>query len=97
MSDYDWKKVAQVGCIDYSQKDIDQTKSTVCHCKFRPATGKAVLDMRENIINLAADLSRDISDYGKSTIRDEIISLLDGIIYGFVRNMINKSEGKNAQ
>jgi hypothetical protein len=97
MSEYDWKKVVLVGQVDYSQKDIDQTKSTVCSYKVCPATGKAVLDMRENIINLAADLSRDISDYGKSTIRDEIISLLDGIIYGFVRNVIEESEGKNEQ
>jgi hypothetical protein len=92
MSEYDWKKVAQVGGIGYSQSDIDTTRSLLRDCIGYPITGEAVLSARERLIMLAYDASKQISEYGKATIRDEIIKTLDGIIYGFVRDMIKESE-----
>jgi hypothetical protein len=89
--------VAQVGGIGYSQSDIDTTKSLLRDCIGYPVTGGAVLSARERLIMLAYDVSKQISEYGKATIRDEIIKTLDGLIYGFVRNVIEESEGKNEQ
>lgn len=94
--EYDWKKVAQVGGIEYSQHDIDYARVVLhdCKCEYYPISGRAVMGMRDEIIMLAYDLSVMTSNCGKTAIRKEITKRLDEIIYGFVRDVIKESEVK---
>ena len=74
-------RVLKTGSVDIYENDIKDLLRLKRNVKCVPCSSKSLLEYKNNILNLAYDISI-VSDPSKKTLLKEIENLINGLIYG---------------
>jgi hypothetical protein len=88
-------KILKTGNVDIHEDDINELLRLKRNVKRVPCSGKALLDFKDSILKMAADIAI-VSEPSKKTLLKEIEILVNGLIYGLFSyectDMIEKME-----
>ena len=74
-------RILKTGNVDIYENDIKELLRLKRDVKCVPCTSKSLLEYKNNILNLAYDISI-VSDPSRKTLLKQIEFLINGIIYG---------------
>lgn len=74
-------RILKTGNVDIYENDIKELLRLKRNVKCVPCSSKSLLEYKNNILNIAYDISI-VSDPSKKTLLKEIENLLNGLIYG---------------
>ena len=74
-------RILKTGNVDIYENDIKELLRVKRDVKCVPCSSKSLLDYKNNILNIAYDISI-VSDPSKKTLLKEIENLINGLIYG---------------
>ena len=74
-------RIIKTGNVDIYENDIKELLRLKRDVKCVPCTSKSLLEYKNNILNLAHDISI-VSDPSRKTLLKQIEFLINGIIYG---------------
>ena len=74
-------RVLKTGNVDIYENDIKELLRLKRDVKCVPCSSKSLLEYKNNILNIAYDISI-VSDPSKKTLLKEIENLINGLIYG---------------
>ena len=74
-------RILKTGNVDIYENDIKELLRLKRSVKCVPCSSKSLLEFKDNILNIAYDISI-VSDPSKKTLLKEIENLLNGLIYG---------------
>lgn len=74
-------RILKTGNVDIYENDIKELLRLKRNVNCVPCSSKALLEYKNNILNIAYDISI-VSDPSKKTLLKEIENLLNGLIYG---------------
>lgn len=88
-------KILKTGNVDIHEDDINELLRLKRNVKSVPCSGKALLDFKDSILKMAADMAI-VSEPSRKTLLKEIEILTNGLIYGLFSyectDMIEKRE-----
>lgn len=74
-------RILKTGNVDIYENDIKELLRLKRNVKCVPCSSKSLLEFKDNILNIAYDISI-VSDPSKKTLLKEIEKLINGLIYG---------------
>ena len=74
-------RILKTGNVDIYENDIKELLRLKRNVKCVPCSSKSLLEYKDNILNIAYDISI-VSDPSRKTLLKEIENLINGIIYG---------------
>ena len=74
-------KILKTGNVDICENDINELLRLKRNVKCVPCSSKALIDFKDNILKMAADIAI-VSEPSKKTLLKEIEILTNGLIYG---------------
>ena len=74
-------RILKTGNVDIYENDIKELLRLKRYVKCVPCSSKSLLEYKNNILNIAYDISI-VSDPSKKTLLKEIENLINGLIYG---------------
>ena len=74
-------RILKTGNVDIYENDIKELLRLKRNVKCVPCSSKSLLEFKDNILNIAYDISI-VSDPSKKTLLKEIENLINGLIYG---------------
>lgn len=74
-------KIVKTGNVDIYENDVNDLLRLKRNVKRVPCSGKALIDFKESILKMAADIAI-VSEPSKKTLLKEIEILTNGLIYG---------------
>ena len=74
-------RILKTGSVDIYENDIKELLRLKRNVKCVPCSSKSLLEYKNNILNIAYDISI-VSDPSKKTLLKEIENLINGLIYG---------------
>lgn len=74
-------KILKTGNVDIHEDDINELLRLKRDVRRVPCSGKALLDFKDNILKMAADIAI-VSEPSRKTLLKEIEILTNGLIYG---------------
>ena len=74
-------RILKTGNVDIYENDIKELLRLKRNVKCVPCTSKSLLEYKNNILNIAYDISI-VTDPSKKTLLKEIENLINGLIYG---------------
>lgn len=88
-------KILKTGNVDIHEDDINELLRLKRNVKCVPCSSKALLDFKDSILKMAADIAI-VSEPSRKTLLKEIEILTNGLIYGLFSyectDMIEKRE-----
>ena len=91
-------RIIKTGNVDIYENDIKELLRLKRNVKCVPCSSKSLLEYKNNILNIAYDISI-VSDPSKKTLLKEIENLINGLIYGLFSyectDMLEKMEKEN--
>ena len=91
-------RILKTGNVDIYENDIKELLRLKRNVKCVPCSSKSLLEYKNNILNIAYDISK-VSDPSKKTLLKEIENLINGLIYGLFSyectDMLEKMEKEN--
>ena len=74
-------RILKTGNVDIYENDIKELLRLKRNVKCVPCSSKSLLEFKDNILNIAYDISI-VSGPSKKTLLKEIENLINGLIYG---------------
>ena len=74
-------RILKTGSVDIYENDIKDLLRLKRNVKCVPCSSKSLLEYKNNILNIASDISI-VSDPSKKALLKEIENLINGLIYG---------------
>lgn len=74
-------RILKTGNVDIYENDIKELLRLKRNVKCVPCSSKSLLEFKDNILNIAYDISI-VSNPSKKTLLKEIENLINGLIYG---------------